>query len=165
MVQTFHTTTQTAATRFLKEQKRHYYVTPTSYLELINSFKRLLKQKRGEVKTLKDRYTNGYNTLIATEEKVGTLREELEAKQPLLIVKSEEVEKKTVEVEAATIAAEKVREVVSAETDVAQKAADEANAIKANCEAELGKAMPALEAAIKALDAITKKDVTEMKSV
>ena len=105
MVQTFHTTTQTAATRFLKEQKRHYYVTPTSYLELINSFKRLLKQKRGEVKTLKDRYTNGYNTLIATEEKVGTLREELEAKQPLLIVKSEEVEKKTVEVEAATIAA------------------------------------------------------------
>ena len=165
MVQTFHTTTQQAAARFLKEQKRHFYVTPTSYLELINSFKRLLKQKRTEVKTLKDRYTNGYNTLIETEEKVGALREELEAKQPLLVTKAQEVEVKTTEVETATIAAEKVREVVSAETDVAQKAADEANGIKANCEAELAKAMPALEAAIKALDAITKKDVTEMKSV
>ena len=55
-------------------------MTPTSYLELINSFKRLLKIKRNEVKTLKDRYTNGYNTLIETEEKVGALREELEAK-------------------------------------------------------------------------------------
>ena len=75
------------------------------------------------------------------------------------------MEAKTTEVESATIAAEKVREVVSAETDVAQKAADEANAIKANCEGELAKAMPALEAAIKALDAITKNDVTNMKSV
>ena len=56
-----------------------HYVTPTSYLELINSFKRLLKLKRTEVKTLKDRYTNGYNTLIETENKVGTMREQLEA--------------------------------------------------------------------------------------
>ena len=73
MVQVFHTSTQTSATKFLKEQKRNYYVTPTSYLELINSFKRLLAIKRSEVKTLKDKYTNGYNTLIETENKVGTM--------------------------------------------------------------------------------------------
>jgi dynein heavy chain len=165
MVQVFHTSTQKSSKKFLKEQKRHYYVTPTSYLELINSFKRLLKSKRNEIKTLKDRYTNGYNTLIETENKVGTMREQLEALQPQLIEKSKEVEVKSTEVEAATIAAEKVREVVSAETAVAQEAADAANAIKTRCETELGKALPALAAAEKALDSIQKKDVTDMKTV
>ena len=49
MVQNFHTSTQIQAAKFLKMQKRNYYVTPTSYLELINSFKRLLGEKRKEV--------------------------------------------------------------------------------------------------------------------
>jgi dynein heavy chain len=46
--------------KFFKELKRIYYVTPTSYLELINTFKTLLKEKRTEVKNLKDRYANGF---------------------------------------------------------------------------------------------------------
>lgn len=121
--------------------------------------------KRTEVKTLKDRYTNGYNTLIETENKVGAMREQLEALQPQLVTKSKEVEVKGAEVETATIAAEKVREVVAAEAAIAQESADAANSIKTACETELGKALPALEAAEKALDAITKKDVTEMKTV
>ena len=57
--------------------------------------------------------------MIETENKVGTMREQLEALQPQLVEKSKEVEVKSTEVEAATIAAEKVREVVSAETAVA----------------------------------------------
>jgi hypothetical protein len=35
--------------RFLSEMGRHYYVTPTSYLELINTFKSLLHSQRNEV--------------------------------------------------------------------------------------------------------------------
>lgn len=35
--------------RFLAEMNRNYYVTPTSYLELINTFKNLLNVQRQEV--------------------------------------------------------------------------------------------------------------------
>jgi dynein heavy chain len=70
MVQTFHTTTETAAAKFKDELKRIYYVTPTSYLELINTFKTLLKEKRTEVKNLENRYVNGFQCLIETESKV-----------------------------------------------------------------------------------------------
>jgi len=35
--------------RFLEQFGRHNYVTPTSYLELISSFKTLLTNKRDEV--------------------------------------------------------------------------------------------------------------------
>jgi len=49
-------------------------VTPTSYLELINTFKTLLASKRTEVKAMKDRYGNGYDELISTESKVNIMK-------------------------------------------------------------------------------------------
>lgn len=73
MVQAFHTGTEDGAKKFQRELGRIYYVTPTSYLELIQTFKRLLDKKRTEVANLRDRYANGYQTLLTTEDKVNTL--------------------------------------------------------------------------------------------
>lgn len=41
MCKQFHTTVQDASDKFYSEQKRKTYVTPTSYLELIQTFKAL----------------------------------------------------------------------------------------------------------------------------
>jgi len=82
MVQTFHSDTVLSSKKFLRDLKRNYYVTPTSYLELISTFKQLLAEKRLEVKNNRDKYLNGYDCLIATEESVGKMQVELEAKQP-----------------------------------------------------------------------------------
>jgi dynein heavy chain len=60
-------------------------VTPTSYLELITTFKTILKEKREEVMGLKNRYENGYSCLISTETKVSSMQKELEDLQPQLI--------------------------------------------------------------------------------
>jgi len=49
MCQEFHTSTLKLSDRFLAELERHNYVTPTSYLEMINTFKLLLDNKRGQV--------------------------------------------------------------------------------------------------------------------
>jgi len=46
MCKEFHTSTHDLSARFLNELERHNYVTPTSYLELINTFKTLLNKKR-----------------------------------------------------------------------------------------------------------------------
>lgn len=73
MVQTFHTDTENSAKRFKSQLKRHYYVTPTSYLELISTFRLLLGTKRDEVAQLKDRYSNGYDCLIKTEGSVSIM--------------------------------------------------------------------------------------------
>jgi len=47
MCQWFHTSTQNVSLDYLKRLGRHNYVTPASYLELINTFKDLLSKKRG----------------------------------------------------------------------------------------------------------------------
>jgi dynein heavy chain len=78
MVQWFHESTAIAATKFLMELRRYYYVTPTSYLELITTFKTILKEKRVEIMALKNRYEHGYNSLISTEANVSKMQIELE---------------------------------------------------------------------------------------
>ena len=46
MCMEFHTSTQALSEAFYSRLKRHNYVTPTSYLELIQTFKTLLNRKR-----------------------------------------------------------------------------------------------------------------------
>jgi len=43
---TMHKSVESISEKFLDELKRHNYVTPTSYLELINIFKIILLQKK-----------------------------------------------------------------------------------------------------------------------
>ena len=85
--------------------------------------------------------------------------------QPKLIEASKETEKKEKIVEAETIEAEKIREVVAGEEAIASKSAAEATAIKEDCEKELAEAMPILKAAEKALQCITKNDITFLKKL
>ncbi len=42
----FHNSVHKLSERFLAEQRRHYYVTPTSYLELLGSYKSLLGRRQ-----------------------------------------------------------------------------------------------------------------------
>jgi hypothetical protein len=48
----------------LNELGRYYYVTPTSYLELISTFITLLNERRGEVSTARSRYQVGLDKLM-----------------------------------------------------------------------------------------------------
>lgn len=45
----FHEDVQRLAADFLAQQHRHYYVTPTSYLELLTSYKKLLANRQDVV--------------------------------------------------------------------------------------------------------------------
>lgn len=54
---------------------------------------------------------------------------------------------------------------MSKEEAVASGEAAKVKAIKDECEADLAEAMPLLEAALKALDTLTKNDITEVKGM
>lgn len=165
MVQMFHESTREAAQKFFAELKRHYYVTPTSYLELITTFKVLLKEKREEVQALKHRYEHGYSYLIKTEGDVGVMQKVLEEKQPKLVIAKQETEEKSKIVEAEALEAQKVKDVVSADEAVAKKAADEASAIAADCKQKLDEAMPLKRKAEEAVKCINKGMIAEIKAM
>jgi dynein heavy chain len=74
--------------------KRNYYVTPTSYIELITTFKKLLDEKRKEVQSDIFKYENGYEKIIITEKSVEGMKINLIDLQPKLKQAAIDTEKK-----------------------------------------------------------------------
>ena len=72
------------SSRYQTEQKRYNYVTPTSYLELIQTYKTLLKKVRTKTLLLKQGYDKGIEKLLFTAEEVHKMQQDLSEKQPRL---------------------------------------------------------------------------------
>jgi dynein heavy chain len=165
MCSVFHSETGKLAVRFKNEMKRIYYTTPTSFLELISTFKTLLGAKRKQVRDLIDKYEKGLEKILTTEQSVAGMKEELIALQPKLVQKNKEVGEMMVIVNAESEKTAKVKEVVAADEAVAAESAAKSEAQKADVEADLDEAMPALQEALSALDTLTAKDIGEIKAM
>ena len=63
MCKTFQMSVREMSLRYFSRLRRHNYVTPTSYLELILTFKTLLNLKRNEVDNARNRYIVGLQKL------------------------------------------------------------------------------------------------------
>ena len=148
---------------YLAEAKRNNYVTPTSYLELLGAFRSLLDVKRSEVSTAKSRYDVGLRKLNDTAESVAGMQQELTELQPKLVVAKKDAEELMVVIDRDSKEASQTRAVVEKESAAADIKANEAKVIKEECEAGLAEAIPALEAAVKALSILKKDDITEVK--
>ena len=79
-----HTDMIDLSQKYLTEQKRHNYVTPTSYLELILTYKELLMKSRQRILTLKLGYDKGIEKLLFTADEVQKMQIDLNEKQPKL---------------------------------------------------------------------------------
>lgn len=67
MIQHFHKDTTIWSQKFYDKLKRNYYVTPTSYIEMIGQFKQLLAEKTEEITLEYEKYKNGYQMIIDAE--------------------------------------------------------------------------------------------------
>jgi dynein heavy chain len=151
--------------KYLAQMGRNYYVTPTSYLELISTFKRLLSVQRSEVFDAKARYDNGLSKLKETADQVNEMQIYLEDLQPKLVEATIATDALIVQVTADRIVANEQSVIVSGEAAKCDAQANEAKALKESCEADLAEAIPALEAAERALKGLDKADIVEMKAM
>ena len=59
MCQNIHSTVYTYSEKYLNEMRRHNYVTPTSYLELLGIFAKLIGLKKNEIVNARNRTKTG----------------------------------------------------------------------------------------------------------
>jgi len=62
-----HQSVASISEQFLAELSRHNYVTPTSYLELLGTFSRLLKLKKSEISNARQRTKTGLDKVCTSE--------------------------------------------------------------------------------------------------
>jgi dynein heavy chain, axonemal len=89
---------EVASRDYATELNRHNYVTPTSYLELLSLFSKIIQEKRATLEALKGRFQVGVDQLLKTAKEVAVLQEELENTQPLLQMASKETEDTLVQI-------------------------------------------------------------------
>eukprot|EP00792_Barthelona_sp_PAP020_P009033 TRINITY_DN3265_c0_g1_i1.p1 TRINITY_DN3265_c0_g1~~TRINITY_DN3265_c0_g1_i1.p1 ORF type:complete len:4284 (+),score=1224.26 TRINITY_DN3265_c0_g1_i1:1098-12854(+) len=145
------------------ERKRKNFVTPTSYLNLLNLFNEMLERQSYRINNKIERFESGLSQLSHVNELVIDLKKSLTQMQPELAKQSKKTEDMLVKLLQDEKIAEKQRNIVqdeeatvSLETEKTQEIADE-------CKAILDEAMPAFNAATEALNTLQKKDIDEVR--
>ncbi|RHY30280.1 hypothetical protein DYB32_004445, partial [Aphanomyces invadans] len=166
---------------FRQVYQRHVYITPKTYLDSIRLYLRMLMEKRQQAKEAFDRLSTGVIKLEDTNRIVAALQIELTNLQPTLAAKAVEAEdllkQVSIDQKEAAIVEQKVRRQsflwvefvigvvqVSHDEAVVKAQAHEVSIIQADALKDLETAMPALNAAVQALDSLDKKDITEVRS-
>jgi dynein heavy chain, axonemal len=151
--------------QFYNEMKRNYYVTPTSYLEMLSTLNNLLDTKRNQIAIETKRYSNGLTKLHETADAVETMKADLIALQPKLKIAQKETDALLIKIDIEQTAANEQKEIVKGEEAVCEKQAAESKAIATDCEENLREALPALAAATAALSTLKKSDLDELKAM
>ncbi|ESN90843.1 hypothetical protein HELRODRAFT_194633 [Helobdella robusta] len=158
-----HTSASESAEKFYEELRRRYYTTPTSYLELINLYVAMLADKKKQLVGARERVKNGLSKLLETNELVDKMKVDLIALEPELKKMSENTEKLMEKLALEQVDADEVKRIVKEEESLAEMKARETQAIADDAQKDLNKALPALDNAIKALDALDKADISEIR--
>ncbi|OWZ16518.1 Dynein heavy chain [Phytophthora megakarya] len=148
---------------FLVKCRRRVYITSQHYLDLIALFRRIYREKKAEWETKLLRLTAGVVKLDDTNLLVSSLQDELVALQTVLVSKTKEAEHLLCQIAVDQAEAEQVAKRVGADEAVVKQQQKEVAACQADAQRDLNQALPALNAAVAALDSLDKKDITEVK--
>jgi len=153
-----------SAETFMERLRRKVYVTPKSFLDLIDLYLEMMVEKKEEKDLNLRRLQTGVDKIDEANGVVNGLQEELTKLAPFIAQKIKEADELVPVVKEEQGKAEVIKEKVSGEELVVREQANQVRAIQEDAQRDLDIAMPALENALKALDSLDKKDIQEIKS-
>nr|KAI8745336.1 dynein heavy chain 6; axonemal-like isoform X4 [Biomphalaria glabrata] len=123
----------------------------------------MVQEKTSNIKTARERVANGLSKLFSTNDLVDNMKKELVALEPELKQKSADtaalMERLKIDQEKANV----VQKQVAIDEAKAKTTAEETQAIADDAQRDLNEALPALEVAEKALLALDKNDIAEIR--
>lgn len=149
---------------YLQNERRYNYTTPKSYLEQISLYGKLLTQKFAELHKKVSRLENGLDKLRSTAAQVDALKSKLAIQEIELQEKNEAADRL---IEIVGVETQKVQNEKAFADEEEKKVgfiAEEVAKKQRDCEEDLVKAEPALQAAQEALNTLNKGNLTELKS-
>ncbi|XP_033636218.1 dynein heavy chain 2, axonemal-like isoform X2 [Asterias rubens] len=161
---TMHRSVVESSHKMLFELKRHNYVTPTNYLELVTGYKVLLYEKRKELGDAANKLKNGLYKIDDTRAKVEVMSVELEEAKTKVAQFQKQCEEYLVIIVQQKREADEQQKSVQARSEKIGEEEVRCQAMADAAQQDLAEALPALEEAVKALESLNKKDIGEIKS-
>lgn len=159
-----HETVETASEQLYNEYRRHYYTTPSSYLELLKLYHNLLQTRADVITAKKSRLANGLHKILETNELVIVMQIELKEKAPKLEIASHEMQAMLKVLAEDNKVTDDLKTRVLQDENEAMEKAEKARIIADDANRDLDVVKPILKAAEDALKAISKNDINELKS-
>ncbi|XP_012271994.1 dynein heavy chain 7, axonemal-like [Orussus abietinus] len=144
---------------------KHLYPPSSAFFHMLRLFGNLLSNRREEITAKRNRFLNGLEKLELAERQVADMQTMLMKLKPQLELSAEQTATTMKEIERENLTIEKATVVVKQEEEIANKKAEVAGILKAECEAELAVAIPILEDAVAALNTLKPTDITLVKAM
>eukprot|EP00731_Ephydatia_muelleri_P035324 Em0114g8a len=149
---------------FLQKLRRINHVTPKNYLDFINAYTKLLREKDKFVQDQCTRLSGGLTKLIEAAEQISVMNEKLAVQKVAVTQKSEACEVLLKDISSKTEMGKEKQQMAQAKGVEIEEQNKVIAVEKADAEASLAEALPALERARLALSDLDKQDVTEIRS-
>ena len=164
MFKKIHKSVEVISIKYVQELRRYNYVTPTSYLELLNLFKMILRKKKAEFTGMVNRLAGGLDKLKAANEAVEITQRELTETKPMLekaeIETNEMMEKLMVDKQVA----DEKQKVVAKDEIEAQKQTAEAEETAAKAQEAVAEANATLDKVLEEIKKLNSGHLTEIRS-
>jgi dynein heavy chain len=160
-----HLSIDAANTRLLASERRYNYTTPKSFLELIAFYKDLLTQRQNKMEYDISRLEKGLTIMEQVQDRVQGLKDDLATKMIQVEEKKAATDVLIADVTTASEGAAIEEDSANAEAAKTNKLASDAAQVQKEADAELGEAMPAMEAAKDAVNCLNKAAIQELKSL
>uniref|UniRef100_A0A452GZ50 Dynein heavy chain coiled coil stalk domain-containing protein n=1 Tax=Gopherus agassizii TaxID=38772 RepID=A0A452GZ50_9SAUR len=153
----------TTTEKYLKETKRHYYITPNSYLQFIDTFSSILQNTKKKSLFNRACFHNGLTKLLEATSLVAEMQEELLTLGPQIEQKSKEIEELMEKLHRDSQVVEQVRTLVKQDEEIMTEETKVVEEYARQATKELNAVLPALEKALAALDALDKAHIAELR--
>ncbi|KAG5456903.1 MAG: P-loop containing dynein motor region D4-domain-containing protein, partial [Olpidium bornovanus] len=159
-----HQSISEASTAFLQRWRRANYVTPKNYLDYINSYILLLKDQREATGKLCARLETGLGKLRESALQLDDLNAQLAVQNVAVKEKTEACNKLLEVITANTAQAEEKKAMATKKEAELETQNVQISKDKEEAEQALNEALPALEEARNALNALSSSEITEIRS-